>query len=446
MSYEVVPLNFTPWGINDGGQVAGQLFDGGGVIWDSGVEEVFQSGSILNAINDQGWAAGGLNDTIQGIPEAMVFEQWQIFNLAALVGEGTMCMDINESGNACGQTVDSQYNSPAFLYRPGQTNSLAWINPQYSDGLSAAWAVNDNNDVVGGCSPPSDAPSDWLAYVGFFYSNGSSIPLGPGTWAFDLNNNRQIAGCVCQQSGGSFNFQAAVWDANSPQPSLTRIGTPENYFGVEAAAINSSGVVVGSNSTSAFICYSSQSTTAVDLNTLISDPHWRLTEATDINDSGQIVGSGVYNKQPMGFLLKPIVTVNVPGQNAAGPVFYPGGVPTDAGLPGVLPGGQPVPPDPWGWLSQDVQQTILGLMIDDLAASVNDSEAREVLRRTALRDVRARVNRRAAAFAARNPTRADHVSTTRLPPKIRRLLLRMGKSPTNKVPRDRSTRRAQNQK
>ncbi|PYS11765.1 MAG: hypothetical protein DMG15_16715 [Acidobacteria bacterium] len=45
----------------------------------------------------------------------------------------------------------------------------------------------------------------------------------------------------------------------------------------------------------------------IDLNTLIpSGMGWFLTEARDINDSGQIVGTGIFNGHERAFLLSPV--------------------------------------------------------------------------------------------------------------------------------------------
>ncbi len=45
----------------------------------------------------------------------------------------------------------------------------------------------------------------------------------------------------------------------------------------------------------------------IDLNTLI-DPAsgWILTSARDINDAGQITGTGLFDGQPRAFLLTPV--------------------------------------------------------------------------------------------------------------------------------------------
>ncbi len=77
------------------------------------------------------------------------------------------------------------------------------------------------------------------------------------------------------------------------------------YLGLgDARAINDSGQVVGSSGVNAFLW---QNSTMTDLNTLIStDSGWVLIKATDINEIGQIVGSGMINGENHGFLLTPM--------------------------------------------------------------------------------------------------------------------------------------------
>ena len=45
----------------------------------------------------------------------------------------------------------------------------------------------------------------------------------------------------------------------------------------------------------AFIYLSANASGPVDLNSLIADPRWILTFAPDVNDAGQIVGTGFFN-------------------------------------------------------------------------------------------------------------------------------------------------------
>jgi probable HAF family extracellular repeat protein len=51
-----------------------------------------------------------------------------------------------------------------------------------------------------------------------------------------------------------------------------------------------------------------------DLNDLISDPAWVLAYATAINDAGDIVGTGLLNGQPHGFLLTNGLPPETPNQ------------------------------------------------------------------------------------------------------------------------------------
>ncbi|HLJ16807.1 MAG TPA: hypothetical protein VKV15_20095 [Bryobacteraceae bacterium] len=80
----------------------------------------------------------------------------------------------------------------------------------------------------------------------------------------------------------------------------------------EGDAINSSGQVVGQASVknnSGYIIYHAVKFSggkAVDLNGLIpAGTGWLLTQATGINDSGQIAGIGTIHNQQHAFLLAP---------------------------------------------------------------------------------------------------------------------------------------------
>jgi probable HAF family extracellular repeat protein len=72
------------------------------------------------------------------------------------------------------------------------------------------------------------------------------------------------------------------------------VGSADNTFGAQRAFLYSGGVMV-------------------DLNSLLPPGSaWQLLEATGINDSGQIVGNGIFNGQTHGFLLTPQAPAIVP--------------------------------------------------------------------------------------------------------------------------------------
>jgi len=130
--------------------------------------------------------------------------------------------------------------------------------------------------------------------------------LGQGA-AYDINDAGQVVGYIVASGGARV---AGTWSGDSDggrAPVGREIGT---LGGLEshAMAINSSGQIVGWAETSdgdrhAFL-YSGCS--MVDLNDAIdANSGWLLQAASDINDAGQIVGSGQIDGEIHAFLLTP---------------------------------------------------------------------------------------------------------------------------------------------
>ena len=130
---------------------------------------------------------------------------------------------------------------------------------------------------------------------------------GFGTSAFGINAAGDAVGCSEGAAGGSA-IHAVLWPASGGGPQdLDDPASTENSC---ALAINNLGQVVGyqditSGGRNAFLWDTSVSLILQDLNGLIDDPggEWLLLEARDINDAGQIVGIGLFNGAPLGFLL-----------------------------------------------------------------------------------------------------------------------------------------------
>jgi probable HAF family extracellular repeat protein len=131
------------------------------------------------------------------------------------------------------------------------------------------------------------------------WSNGRMTDLGTlggsTSIAYAINNVGQIVG---HASPPNSSVHAFLYSGGK----MTDLGV--FYDSSVAEAINSFGVVVGDSDTRAFIYTGGK---LQDLNTLIpSGSGWVLTEATGINDTGQIVCNG-YNASGYthAFLLTP---------------------------------------------------------------------------------------------------------------------------------------------
>ncbi len=157
--------------------------------------------------------------------------------------------------------------------------------------MSVADGINDSGQVVGG----SYNHTSGYASRAFLYSGGSLQNLGtlPGktaSVATAINNAGEIVGQASTNGNASHAF-------------LLSGGPMQDLGAGEAYAINNLGQVVGYSSAGSYaFLYSGGS--PQNLNSLIpSNSGWTLTEATGINDSGQICGYGEYGGQTEAFLL-----------------------------------------------------------------------------------------------------------------------------------------------
>lgn len=161
--------------------------------------------------------------------------------------------------------------------------------------------INDAGTVVG-----SSAVAGGVAHA-FQFSKGTISDLGvlPGfssSSAKSINNNGDIVGA--SSSGGGATFEAFEYKNGS----LIDLGS-----GV-ANAINSSGTIVGTSQDTRAVMY--RNGNVIDLGDFGDS---RLTKAIDINDSGQIVGSGY------------VLQAN--GTTWSHPFIYQSGTWHDLGLP-----------------------------------------------------------------------------------------------------------------
>jgi hypothetical protein len=116
---------------------------------------------------------------------------------------------------------------------------------------SQAQCMNNSGEIAG-------SYYDYTSSGGFLYSKGSFRALG-AIYPNSINDNGDVVGQLYEVSGGH-----------------------------------------------AGVLYNGQSSLQ-DLNTIVADPTWSLQNATGINNSGQICGSGLHNGlQFRGFLITPV--------------------------------------------------------------------------------------------------------------------------------------------
>ncbi len=259
-------------GINDFGQVVGDWFPP--EIGSAAHAFLYSNGQMtdLGALpgnSNQGNVAYGINDSGQVVGNsgrhAFLYSNGQMADLGTLPGDvRSVAYGINTSGQVIGLSESSNGHEHAFLYSNGQMADLGTL-PKYTDSI--ARGINDSGQVVGDSERPGIRHA-------FLYSNGQMTDLGvlysdTESLAFGINNSGQVVG--------------------------------------ESASL------LGSH---AFLYSNGQMT---DLNALLPvNSGWVLTDATAINDSDQIVGTGTINGQTHAFLLNldwaPRVTGNPSNQ------------------------------------------------------------------------------------------------------------------------------------
>jgi probable HAF family extracellular repeat protein len=283
-------------GINDAGQVVGTAFtsDGGyhAFLYSNGVMiDVNPPGTLSfgNGINASGQVVGNALSNNSGY--GFLYSNGKITALSGLFSASGI--------SASGQVAGTGSLGTATLYSGGKLTNLGSLGGD----LSGPRAVNAAGDVVG---------YSYLHLAGsggigaFLYSGGKMINLGnlggPQVDAFALNASRQVVGNSLTADG---NYHAYLYSGGK----MTDLGT---LGGKDSSAngINNAGQIVGGSQTSingathAFVFNDGKMT---DLNNLIHpESHWFLTNASAINNLGQIVGMGRNaNGEYHAFLLTP---------------------------------------------------------------------------------------------------------------------------------------------
>jgi probable HAF family extracellular repeat protein len=294
LAYTVTPLGTLPgdseslaFAINNAGNVVGLAYGyspapqqtfvySGGALQPLGVTPAIASDYGINAA---GQIVGGASPVAgSSASEAFLYAAGTVQYFPALAG----AVAINASGQFVGLTNSStSADSHAALYSGGQVHDLGTLGGSYSN----AFAINSAGQVVGTAEISSGDDH------AFLYSNGTMQDLGTlgglSSIAQGINDHGQIAGASLTPAGDEHAFLYS----NGTMQDLGTLGSGSYTY---AFGINNSGVVVGdavvAGGTSHGFVYTGG--TMYDLNSLLSaGSGYQITDATAINDSGQIAAS-----------------------------------------------------------------------------------------------------------------------------------------------------------
>jgi len=303
-----LPANTTPAGINNAGQIVGDIGTGGGrrgFLWSSGglveLGTLGGSDSTALAINAGGQAVG-YSGIASGDSRAFLYAGGVLTDLNVFGGAISFGTAINNSGQVAGQYLGGG-TFRAFTQNGGVSTDLGTLGGSFA----YAAGINSRGQIVGGSA--LDDTSPFLSHA-FLYQDGVMTDLGTLGGSFSLataiNDHGQVVGNAWVDGS-----EHAFMYADGIMVDLGTLGGRRSF----ANAINASGVVVGNANDSEdfdYFAFIYEAGIMTNLNSLI-DPAlgWTLHSATGVNDSGQIAAYGCRDGE-CGALLLDLLVGQVP--------------------------------------------------------------------------------------------------------------------------------------
>ena len=244
-------------------------------------------------INDAGQIAG-LTCASGIYPRAFLRSGGVMADLGTLGGTGSSARSINNAGDIVGvAALPGDPFAHAFVYHGGAMQDLGTLGGAWSEALH----INDHGRIVGHSeiNPLPDRQPH-----AFLYNAPTMIDLFPGgpccSVAWGVNNADHVVGTTA--SNRTFLYSNG---------SMTELPTLAGGT-TEPRAISGLDEIVGHSmmETGRYHAFLFAGGRMFDLNSQIpNNPEWELTDATAINDAGQIVGYGTIGGQTHAYLLTP---------------------------------------------------------------------------------------------------------------------------------------------
>ena len=260
---------------------------------------LWSPGAGISSVGESWLAFGtGVNSSgvVVGYQYAEDFSAYRAFTgdtlLPTLGGGNNAAMGINNAGAVVGYSDTATGAEQAFLFFGGTAVALGALAV---GGSSRANAINSSGNIAG----QFDA-GDGLLHPAL-YTNGAWVGLDipsefDSGYASAISDAGHVAGAFTSASGRSMGF------LRSGSGSVILLGSLSPDGNSRAEGVNSGGIVVGASDGDAFLYDGA----VHDLNALlVGSPGWVLTDASAINDAGQIAGTGYRDGAQHAFLLNP---------------------------------------------------------------------------------------------------------------------------------------------
>lgn len=305
LPYELIDLGIvadSTVSINDHGVVAATDQQIGPVLWSNGqITPLGRSPSFIiggvHDINNHGNSVGF--ERRSGATSAISWVGTQRHDLGLFGGTSSSAAGTNEAGHIVGE-YELNGQTRAFFRTPNEFSDLGSL------GGSWAWstAVNGSDQVVGYSRTGSGTHA-------FLWESGQMVDLTPGTSLHSYANDVTEAGVVVGAAYISSNeLGACIWVDKELLLLASPFDVPSNGDEARANAGNELGQYVGvarthTGSPQAMLWMDGA---VFNLNGLaiLGAEGWDLKIAYDVNEAGQIVGTGTRNGVSHAFLLNPI--------------------------------------------------------------------------------------------------------------------------------------------
>jgi len=196
-------------------------------------------------VNDNGQVVGEWRETLGGgdwVWTAFVWQDGVMFRLKKPFSSdmSTGALGINQLGHIVGLAIASDNGRTPYLWRSGEPIEIGRLP---DGGSSAAYDINETDEVTGWGYARYGLAHAW------FWSDGTMRDihaLGEESYAYGINNFAEVVG-FATLSGTLFDWAAFHWSEATGMRDLNQLMPPRNrYIFTEAYDINDAGQIVGS--------------------------------------------------------------------------------------------------------------------------------------------------------------------------------------------------------